>query len=553
MVFSMQQEMQAGWKFSSKQMGAEYAAQIGDSYIHEVDAAIEELAKDMQKLGANNLGVKQLKGFVAEYWHADTFNIDAALKESANRTHVDGSIEHASVDLSTNFGKSYSSKYIRTYDESVKAQAKNVIQAYHEYLSKPRKGEAISFEQYLERYGYIKDVNVKKLIEDYKGFLAESGKDSSMTLEQFIKLHTGEYDITTLLTSVYNGQERLIPTDQIQEAIKYLKMEIAKEGGKDTSNRAAVLANYQETLEKLVDRISDGQGTESVPLTKEEAEAIAELIKEGKFRPEDFGISLNDLVTVEYILNQALKAGYTAAAITLVLQLGPEIIKGIYLLIKNREIDIEQLKKTGKVAISAGAEGFLRGSIASALTMACKAGKLGEGFVNVNPHVIGALTVICLDVVKSSMLVAAGKITPREMGATITKEILISSAALAGGAIVQVIAPELPVIGYMLGSLIGSCLSSVLLNVGEKCLISFCVDSGFTCFGLVEQNYELPEEVLRDMGLAITAVSKVLIKHTEVKEVQVKHTQIKHTQLSTVQLIMVKRGVIGVNKIGYVS
>lgn len=374
-----------------------------------------------------------------------------------------------------------------------------------------------------------------------------------MTLEQFIKLHTGEHDITTLLTSVYNGQERLIPTDQIQEAIKYLKREIAKEGGKDTSNRAAVLVNYQETLEKLVDRISDGQGTESVPLTKEEAEAIAELIKEGKFRTEDFGISLNDLVTVEYILNQALKAGYTAAAITLVLQLGPEIIKGIYLLIRNREIDVEQLKKTGKVAISAGAEGFLCGSIASALTITCKAGKLGEGFVNISPHVIGALTVICLDVVKSSMLVAVGKITPREMGATITKEILISSAALAGGAIGQAIAPELPVIGYMLGSLIGSCLSSVVLNVGEKCLISFCVDSGFTCFGLVEQNYELPEEVLRDMGLIITEVSNTLIKNTEIKRTQVKHTQVKHTQLSTVQLIMVKRGVIGVNKIGYVS
>lgn len=176
----MQQEMQAGWEFSSKQMGAEYAAHIGDAYIHEVDAAIEKLAKDMQELGANNLGVKQLKGFVAEYWHADTFNIDAALKGSANRAYVDGSTEHASVDISTNFGKAYSSKYIRTYDESVKAQAKNVIQAYHEYLSKPRKGEAISFEQYLEQYGYIKDVNVKKLIEDYKNFLVENGKDSSM-------------------------------------------------------------------------------------------------------------------------------------------------------------------------------------------------------------------------------------------------------------------------------------------------------------------------------------------------------------------------------------
>lgn len=227
--------------------------------------------------------------------------------------------------------------------------------------------------------------------------------------------------------------------------------------------------------------------------------------------------------------------------------------KGIYLLIKNREIDLEQLKKTGKVAISASAEGFLRGSVASSLTIACKAGKLGEGFVNVSPHVIGALTVICLDVVKSSMLVAVGKMTSREMGVTITKEILISSVALAGGAIGQAIAPELPVIGYMLGSLIGSCLSSVALKVGEKCLISFCVDSGFTCFGLVEQNYELPEEVLRDMGLAITVVSNILVKNTEIKRTQVRYTQVKHAQLTTVQLVMVRRGMIGVNKIGYVN
>jgi hypothetical protein len=31
----------------------------------------------------------------------------------------------------------------------------------------------------------------------------------------------------------------------------------------------------------------------------------------------------------------------------------------------------------------------------------------------------------------------------------------------------------------------------VIYNIGKKKLISFCVDTGFTCFGLVEQNYEL--------------------------------------------------------------
>lgn len=50
---------------------------------------------------------------------------------------------------------------------------------------------------------------------------------------------------------------------------------------------------------------------------------------------------------------------------------------------------------------------------------------------------------------------------------------------------------------------------AVVYNIGKKKLISLCVEAGFTCFGLVEQDYELPEEILR-------------------------------------------RGIIGVNKIGYV-
>ncbi|MBQ8944586.1 MAG: hypothetical protein IJ050_08835 [Clostridia bacterium] len=545
----MDETLRAGWDYASKQMGANYAAQLGENYISTVDETVQKLVDDMNALGENALGVKQLKGFVAEYWHADTFNIEAALRDSSNRAFVDGSTDHASVDISTNYGKNYSLKYFRTAETSVEAQAKNVIQSYHEYLSKPRKGDPISFSEYLEKYGYSKDNNIKKLISDYRKSV-ENGDTSS--LEQYIKVHAGEYDITSLLASVYNGQDRLIPTDQIKEAIQYLNREIAKESTKETSNRAAMLTNYKETLEKLVDRVSDGTGTESRTLTKEEAEAIAALVKEGKFKAEDFGLKLSDIVTNEYILHQALKAGYTSAVITLVMQLAPEIIKVIDYLIKNREINIEQIKKIGITTVTASAEGFLRGSISSALTIACMSGKLGEQFININPHVIGALTVIVLDIAKSSILVATGKLTAREMGSNITKELLISSAALAAGVLGQTIAPELPVLGYMLGSLIGSCVASLVVNVGEKCLISFCVDTGFTCFGLVEQNYELPEEVLKSMGINLAIIPHAEIKHTTVKQTTIKESSIKKKEYETIKLTMVRRGVIGINRIGYV-
>ncbi|WP_029201913.1 hypothetical protein [Oribacterium sp. NK2B42] len=546
----MDNSFKAGWDYTSKQLGAGMAAQTSEKFISAIDESVCKLVDEMNVLGKNGLETKQLKGFVAEHWHAGTFNIRAALRESSNRATVEGSIRHASVDVSTNFGSDYSLKYIRTAEASVDSQAKNVLQAYHEYLRKPRKGEAISLAEYLEKYGYAKNKNIGKLISDYKKVL-ESNKDTNLTLEQYIKIHAGEYDIKTLLMSVYNGQHRLIPTDQLKNAISYLKQEIAKESSKETSNRSAVLRNYKETLEKLVDRISDGEGTESIPLTKGEAESIAALVKEGKFEPEDFGLKLSDVVTEEYIIHQALKAGYTASVISLTMQLTPEIFKAIDYLINNKEIDLTQLKEAGTKAISTSAEGFIRGSISSAITVSCMTGRLGEQFVRVDPSVIGALTVLVMDVAKSSLLVAVGKMTPQEMGQLITKELIISSAALAGGTIGQIIAPELPVLGYMLGSLLGSCVAAVIIGVGENCLISFCIDTGFTCFGLVKQDYKLPEETLSAMGLKLTHIHITKIKRTNLKTTRIKKTELKKTKLKTVKLTMVRRGVIGVNTIGY--
>ena len=533
-----------GWDFSAHVMGGNYGSLKAGDYVQEVDDAVKKLVNDMNALGENGLGVKQLKGFVAEYWHADTFNIEAALKDSGNRAFVEGSTENASVDVSTNFGKNYSLKYIRTAEESVDAQAKNVIKAYHEYLSKPRKGNAISFEEYLEKYGYSKDENIKKLIADYRKAV-ENGDNSN--LEQYMTIHAGEYDIASLLTSVYNGQDRLIPTDQIKEAIKYLNQEIVKESTKETSNRAAVLANYKETLDKLVDRVSDGTGAESRTLTKEEAEAIAALVKEGRFKAEDFGLTLNDLITTDHILQQALKAGYTAATITLVLQLAPEIIKSIDYLIKNGQLDLNQVREIGVKAITASTEGFLRGSIASALTIVCQSGKLGTSLIDVSPQVIGPLTVITLDTVKNSFLVAVGKMDPQEMGATLAKEIIVSGMGFAGGMIA-----EMAGFPYMLGSFVGSAIASVSLAVGEKVLLSFCVETGFTCFGLVKQDYSLPESVLEDMGLEIVKAERVYADTIDVDRVEPDIIEVDRCEYDTIKITILKRGIIGVNKIGYV-
>ena len=140
------------------------------------------------------------------------------------------------------------------------------------------------------------------------------------------------------------------------------------------------------------------------------------------------------------------------------------------------------------------------------------------------------------------------------MGAAFADNIVITGGYLAGakvgGAIGTALGFEMPVLGYMLGSLIGtSC--AVLYNIGKKRLISLCVDTGFTCFGLVEQDYELPDEVLESMGIDMITIPEKEIKKTQIKTISV-HQFVDVNEPETIDLTMVKRGIIGVNKVGYV-
>ena len=78
----------------------------------------------------------------------------------------------------------------------------------------------------------------------------------------------------------------------------------------------------------------------------------------------------------------------------------------------------------------------------------------------------------------------------------------------------------------------------------------YCVDTGFTCFGLVEQNYELPEEILHEMGVHTIPVPRTEVSRTGVNTTAI-DTQIQRAEYETIDITVLKRGIIGVNKIGY--
>lgn len=493
-------DVKYGWDFMAKLMGSDLAGQSAfadftaaaaqnqqiaaqNLHIQAINDAVDELTRSINEHPHLHLGVEQFKGYVAEEFHAGTFNLEAIRQGSAHRAATLHDNGYGSVDIDTNFGKQYSLKYANTAKDA---------EAYQAVLNR--------------------DTRLPK----------------------------------------YHGQERLIASDQLEDA----KAWAARRAGKDILTRSDVSASHTETGEHLVGRISDGEGVESYDLTLKESKAIASEAKDGGFDPAKHGISKEaPLAEVQIAyLNQALKAGLTAATITAITQLVPELYKAIDYLIKHGEIDINQIKLSGKKVITTSGEAFLRGSIAYGVQMALQHGLFGEALKNANPTLVGVVVTIVLGTIKDSIMVAAGKMSATEMGMKFVDTLVVSSGYMVsmkvGGLIAQALFPQLPGISYAIGSLLG-CSLAVVYNIGKNKFISFCVNTGFTCFGLVEQNYELPEEVLKEMG-----VETVQIKRAKVGTAPVAHTQpmanVNRTSYETIDITVVRRGVIGVNKIGYV-
>ena len=223
-----------GYTFFAKQAGVQIAGYEGSIYVGKVDDEIAKLLQDLNAFDGFKTEPDMLKGDIAEFWHSNTFNVNAVARGTDNRTFVDRSHDFASPDISSNFGKLFGLKYYKDGAASAQQQAKSVFDRFHEYRLSGGKDE---LELYLEKRGFT--------------------------------------DESVLHDPIYTGQVRVIPKDQLESACEWLKRKISKE----SAIRPEQVAKYQDTLDMLSDRLSDGQGTESIPLSEADAKALAVLAK----------------------------------------------------------------------------------------------------------------------------------------------------------------------------------------------------------------------------------------------------------------------------------
>lgn len=519
-----QSEFRRGVEFYAKEMGAfvggEHTRLTNGEYLSSIQTEIDNLSDAINKYAGNRN--EQLKGFVAEAWHTYTFNIDAAVKRSANRAFQEESNKLGSVDISTDWGGDYSLKYYKTGVDSAIAQGHPLEWAYQKYIHWFPQGA------------------------------------SCPTREEFL-LKRGIDPKTDMSLSMYEGQARLIPSDQIKDAIVALNKRIAKEANNlDNPDRAKVAERLLQVRDKLTSHIESPDGATSANLTEAESRELAALAKEGKFDPNRFDITLAKKADLVFLAKNVMNAGLNAAWVSALIKIVPELIVSIKKLLVSGFIDKDDLLRMGKAGAIGAKDGFLRGFFCAAITTATETGLLGEtmrvasmssGFV----PIVSTMVVLVGQSISDGIKYADGEMTDVEYAYNIERCITVAAGSVIGGLSLQAVMPMIPAVSYAIGSMVGSLIGGLVFSVKESVMMSLCVRHGYTVFGLVGQDYTMPDEAREKLGFPVYGFD-------DYKFVEYRFNGYHHIQYNwheykwkKMECILLKRGVVACRKVGYVK
>ncbi len=482
-------------------------------WINDVEAAIEELYSAMNSYDhykATAAAQESLKGFLAEEWTVGTANVDAAVKRLPLEGARLNSHDLGSADIKVGEDL-YQLKYIADPKNAARKLATTLNDAYK---SRAKSYRDLTFEEWTKLEGF-------------------EGRGPSELL--------------------YSNMKALVPPEVLEGAKLYALKRIERARQRGLSGE---VERWTKVHDELTDRIRTIDGVESRPATNAKIRDKAVRVSNNeRLKPTDDGLTTDKLIENRAILQYALKAGASSAAIGAALKIAPEIYRAIDYLIQEGELDDDHLRSIGVAAYDGAATGFITGSAASAITAGAGKGMFGQSVksavANANgANVIAALVVLTVETCRDSYMVASGRKEPAEMASGLSQSLFKTVCGLAGTSVAAAVAPE-AAIPALIGSFVGAAAGGLAFKSGASCVMRICSTSGFTFFGLVEQDYELPPELLRKLGVRGASVKTARVSRPNLSKPRFATGSVRNAGLHSLGIAFVERNIVGVNKIGY--
>ncbi len=396
-------------------------------YIKNVQVSIDNLVEMLQReaIRRNNIGVDYLKGFLAEQWHAGTYNTRAAVKQNS--------------------------------------------QAWADVPGDNTPGQDV-------RYSDGNQIHHAEL-KTYK-----TANDTAKAISR----------------PEYSNSEKIGPSDQV-DSIRETSSRHAKSNAKTRPEQAA---NYQHTADNVKNHIESG-GASSKPLSHDDAKELAKDLKKdpNSLDRGKYGLNTENFIEWKDIIRQSGSAAIHAAILSASITAVPQIYMFIRKLVEDGEIDPAMLGEAGSQILLRSGETALRAGMASMMTGTMKSGLLGNSLKCVSPVAVGMATTLALNSISYSIQCYQAKMQSHEMAMNCIRDSFILLSGYGGATVGQLLIP-IPVFGALIGNLVGSVLGAAIYGKSQDIMLAVCKDTGWTMWGLVKQDYTVPEDILIESGWA---------------------------------------------------
>jgi hypothetical protein len=451
----------------------------GDAYAGRVEAAIDKCQESLQNEAARleNVDPDILKGWLAEQWHAETFNVSAAAKGSNLSAQVPG-------DNQTGRDVVYGDPSQPTYAE-------------------------LKYSKSAERIA------------------------------------------TELNNPGYENSAKVVPSDQL-DSVRDIARRRALYNQDHNRDKAA---QYEDTAIRAQDHIEQN-GISSKPLSEARAKEIADDSKQdGEIDPDKYGLQSEAFVEWSDVARQGGESALVAAALSAAISASTHIWPILKDAIDRGEIDPKLIQNLGNSVFESASSAGLRGGVAGCLTVACKTGLMGEFLNGVSPNAIGMATTMALNSIKYSIRMHQGTMSHQDFVHRSLRDASALTGGLYGAAVGQMIIP-IPLLGALVGNLVGATLGATAYQGAHQVTLGLCVDSGWTLFGLVEQDYCVPEEVLLQAGYDLFPTKDFPLGDFPVGDFPVGDFPLGDFQTLSmnnelVQITPLRRGVVSCNVVAY--
>jgi hypothetical protein len=377
--------------------------------------------------------------------------------------------------------------------------------------------------------------------------------DATSTHEAQVKYYkTSEDTAKAISRPEYQELNKVGPSDQMED----IKNAAAHLAHKNQMNRPEQAANYQDTADRVTDRLEVGNAS-SRPLAETQAKEMArDFRKDGDIDPDKYGLDTQSFVEWSDVARESSQAALEAALMSAAFSAAPHIWAVLKNLRENGEIDPNDLLERGQAVLLGPGTAGLRGGVAASLTAACKTGLLGQALTGISPTAIGMATTMTLNVMNYSIQLSQGRINNREFAHHCLRDTFVLSTGMLGAVVGQMLIP-IPVLGGLAGSLVGVTVGLTATVGANQIFMGICREYGWTFFGVVGQDYGASEEVLREVGYDLFC-TRFFVTHPlltrELKTRELRTRELRTKELTTrlfraehLNFIPMRRGLIACN------